>query len=232
MKKIITVSSLLLLMLNLKAQNNNTCFIGLDSLKGSYEGGCSNGKANGEGTAIGTDTYAGTFKNGLPEGKGKYTWKNGDFYYGAWRKGLKEGKGELHLPVNGIDSVITGYWKKDVYKGQYENPYAILNNSNDIGRVEVSKIRGQMTVTVTVMNLIGGGNLYNSSLTTTTRMTDLKVTRGSYMSKASNALTNKEITTFQGVVFPFRAWMYFGSSNVEIELYEEGSWDITVPINK
>lgn len=232
MKKIITVCSLLFLMLNGNAQNSSTCIVGLDSLKGLYDGECSNGKANGEGKAIGVDKYEGTFKNGLPDGKGKYTWKNGDFYYGGWKKGLKEGKGELHLPVNGMDSVIAGYWKKDMYKGQYENPYAIHNNSSDIGRVEVSKIRGQMTITVTVTNLIGGGSIYNSGLTTTTRMTDLKVTRGSYMSKASNALTNKEITTFQGVVFPFRAWMYFGSSNVEIELYEEGSWDITVPINK
>lgn len=232
MKKIITLALLFFSIFNSKAQNT-TCEVGLDSLKGSYEGGCSGGKANGEGIAIGIDTYAGTFKNGLPEGKGKYTWKNGDYYYGSWKKGQKEGKGELHLPVNGEDSVIMGYWKKGVYRGQYENPFVIHNTTSDIGRVEVNKIRGgQMNISVTVQNLVGGGGLTNSPLVTTTRMTDFKVIRGSYMSKSSNALTNREITTFQGVIFPFRVYLYFGNAAVEVELFEEGSWDISVPINK
>jgi hypothetical protein len=212
---------------------NPDCKVLLDSIKGSYSGDCKNGKADGTGTAIGTDTYAGEFKNGLPEGKGKYTWANGDYYYGGWKKGLKEGKGELHLPVNGEDSAIFGYWRKGVYSGQYESAFKILNNSSDIGRVEVNKIRGGKTsITVSVENLIGGGRLMQGSLQTTTRMTDIKVTRGSYNSKNSNALTNKEITTFTGVIFPFRVWMYFGTSHVEIEFYESSDWDVRIPINK
>ncbi|MBK7432767.1 MAG: hypothetical protein IPI66_02005 [Chitinophagaceae bacterium] len=212
---------------------SDPCLVSLDSLKGSYEGGCEKGKANGEGKAIGVHSYTGSFKNGLPDGQGKYTWPNGDFYFGGWKKGLKEGKGELHLPVNGIDSVITGFWKKDMYKGQYENPYQIMNNSTDIGRVAVSKIRGNtMNITVTVENLVGGGSIYNQSLGANTRMTDHRVTRGIYQSKSSNLLTNKEVTTFQNVSFPFRIWMYFGNSNVEIEFFEEGSYDVNIPINK
>lgn len=232
MKQSLFCISFLFLAINLNAQNSS-CLVGLDSLKGSYQGDCKNGKANGEGIATGVHVYTGTFKNGLPEGKGKYTWKNGDYYFGSWKKGLKEGKGELHLPVNNIDSVITGYWKKDMYKGMYENPYELRNNSSDIGRVEVTKIQGgHNSITITVMNLISGSNLNNSSLLTSTRMTDYRITRGSIMSKSSNVLTNKEITIFQGVVFPFRVWMYFGGSNVEIEFLEEGSWDVTIPINK
>jgi len=218
--------------LSATAQTGN-CLVAMDSIKGTYTWACNNGKANGEGISVGVDTYEGTFKNGLPEGKGKYTWKNGDYYFGGWKKGLKEGKGELHLPVNGVDSVISGYWKKDVYRGQYEDPYKIHNNSTDIGRVGIMKIAGnQMNITVTVENLVGGGSIYSSGFTTLTRMTDHRVTRGTYQSKSSNALTNKEITTFQNVIFPFRVWMYFGNSNVEIEFFEEGSYDVTIPINK
>lgn len=221
-----------LCILSTNAQTS-ACLVGLDSLKGSYEGGCKDGKASGDGTAIGVDSYAGTFKNGLPDGKGKYTWKNGDYYFGEWKKGLKEGKGELHLPVNGVDSVIMGYWKKDMYKGQYAEAYKIINNSTDIGRVAISKIGGNTrSITVTVENLVGGGSIYGSGLQTTTRMTEHKVTRGSYQAKSANALTNKEVTTFQNVIFPFRIWMYFGQSNVEIEFFEEGAYDVTVPINK
>ena len=227
---VILLFSLCLLQANAQT---STCSVGLDSLKGTYDGACNNGKANGEGTAIGVDSYVGTFKNGLPDGKGKYTWKNGDYYFGEWKKGLKEGKGELHLPVNGVDSVISGYWKKDMYKGQYAEAYKILNSSTDIGRVAISKIGGNTrSITVTVENLVGGGSIYGSGLTTTTRMTDFKITGGTYQTKSSNALTNKEVTTFQNVTFPFRIWMYFNNSNVEIEFFEEGAYDVTVPINK
>lgn len=41
--------------------------------------------ANGTGTATGTDSYTGQFKNGYPDGKGKYTWKNGE-YKGKFEK--------------------------------------------------------------------------------------------------------------------------------------------------
>ena len=232
MKQLITALLFFFSIYTVSAQTK-PCFVAPDSLKGSYEGECINGKANGNGKAIGIDTYEGDFKNGLPEGKGKYTWKNGDYYYGGWKKGLKDGKGELHLPVNGEDSVIFGYWKKDVYKGLYEYPFVIVNNTTDIGRVEVNKLRqGDNSITVSVENLISGSSIYSSGLQTTTTMTDDKVSRGSYMSKSSNALTNKEITTFQGVNFPFRVWMHFGNSNVEIEFFESGSWDVRVPINK
>lgn len=231
MKRLL-IPAVILISLYSTAQNSN-CMVGLDSIRGTYTGDCKNGKANGEGKSVGVDTYEGSFKNGFPEGKGKYTWKNGDYYYGSWKRGLKEGKGELHLPVNGVDSVITGYWKRDVYRGQYEDPYKIQNNSSDIGRVGVTKIMdNQMNVTVTVENLVGGGSIYSSGFTTLTKMTVHRVTRGTYQSKSSNALTNKEITTFQNVIFPFRVWMYFGNSNVEIEFFEEGSYDVTIPINK
>lgn len=210
------------------------CAVLLDSIKGSYTGGCDNGKASGEGTAIGTDTYQGTFKGGLPDGKGKYTWKNGDYYFGGWKKGLKEGKGELHLPVNGMDSVIYGYWKKGVYKGQYENPYIIHNTSSDVGRVDIERMTSgkQSSITLTVESLVGGGSMYssgNKSLYTT--MTSLEITRGTYMSKSTNTLTNKDVTVFQGVTYPFRAKCSFGNSMIDIEILQDGDWNITVPIN-
>jgi hypothetical protein len=215
------------------AQNTTTCLVLLDSIKGTYEGECKNGKANGNGKSVGTDTYDGEFRNGLPEGKGKYTWKNGDYYYGDWKKGLKDGKGQLHRTVDGKESLITGYWKKDNYKGEYENPYVIQNVTSEIGRVQVSKLSDkERSVTITVENLVGGGSLSSNSFQTSTTMTAYQVTRGSFVSKSTNALTNKEITTFKGIIFPFRATFNFGNSMIEIEFFEEGAWDVTVPINK
>jgi hypothetical protein len=212
----------------LSAQNPD-CKVLLDSIKGTYAGECSNEKASGKGKSVGVHTYEGDFKAGLPDGKGKYTWPSGDYYYGGWKKGLKEGKGELHRFEDGKESLVTGYWKKGNYRGEYENPYVINNSTSEIGRVEVTKINDKdFSLTVTVENLGGGG----SGQQTTTVMTAHQVTRGSYVSKSNNVLTNKEITTFRGIIFPFRVIMNFGNSMVEIEIFEQGNWDMRVPINK
>lgn len=228
--KHLVVFCMVLCIINQSFAQNAVCKVLSDSIAGTYIGDCKNGKADGIGKSTGLHEYDGDFKNGWPEGKGKYTWPNGDYYYGGWRKGMKEGKGELHLPVNDVDSVIYGYWKKGMYVGQFEAPFKIMNNTTDIGRVEINKIRGSGTnITVSVENLMGGGNFGGGILT---KMTDHRVTRGSYQTKATNALTNKEVTTFKGVIFPFRVWMFFANSNVEIEFYETGEYDVRIPINK
>lgn len=227
------LSIVCLVMLNSMMAQNTDCAVGLDSLKGTYTGDCKNGKANGNGKAVGIHTYDGEFKNGLPEGKGKYTWSNGNYYYGSWKKGQKDGKGQLHQFENGTERLITGYWKKDNYKGEYENPYVIANVTNDIGRVEVRKMNDkESTVSVTVESRSNTFGSAPGTLQSITIMSNHQVVRGSYVSKANNALTNKEITTFKGVIFPFRCVFNFGTSMVEIEFFEQGAYDVVVPINK
>ncbi|MFM6926541.1 MAG: hypothetical protein ACKOU7_13625 [Ferruginibacter sp.] len=209
------------------------CAVLMDSIKGTYTGDCKNGKANGNGKSVGIHTYDGDFKNGLPEGQGKYTWANGDYYYGGWKKGLKDGKGQLHRFEDGKESLITGYWKKGNYRGEYENPYVITNVTSEVGRVQVSKMSdNESTITVTVESLVSNQSSSSSPFQTGTVMTAHQVTRGTYISKSSNALTNKEVTTFRGVVFPFRCTFNFGNSVVEIEFFDKGAWDVVVPINK
>src|SRR5437868_10788313 len=73
------------------------CAVEKESLKGIYTGDCKNGKANGNGKSVGTDTYEGDFKSGLPDGRGTYVWINGNQYTGKFVKGLKEGKGLIAL---------------------------------------------------------------------------------------------------------------------------------------
>jgi hypothetical protein len=217
---------------NIYAQEAD-CKVLIDSLKGTYTGECKNGKANGTGKAVGINTYDGEFKNGLPEGMGKYTWSNGDYYYGGWKKGLKNGKGQLHHFDNGTEKLTIGYWKKGNYRGEYENPYVITNVTSDIGRVQVEKMSdNESTISVTVENLATSATIARNSFQTSSIMTSHQVIRGQYISKSSNALPNKEITVFRGVIFPFRCTFNFGNSIVEIEFFEKGAWDVMVPINK
>lgn len=44
------------------AAGQSECKVLLPALSGSYEGGCRKGLADGDGVAIGTDTYKGSFK--------------------------------------------------------------------------------------------------------------------------------------------------------------------------
>jgi hypothetical protein len=209
------------------AQDSASCEVVLLPIVGKYTGECKNNKAHGLGKAVGMDTYEGEFKKGYPDGEGTYTWKNGDYYKGALKKGLRQGKGEFHfLHPGAADSVVAGYWHKDAYKGLNLKPYVIVNTTSDVGRVEVTKVGNNgRSITVNVHYIA-------NTLTSVARMTGVQLIAGRYIAKATNELTNREITIFQQVEFPFRAVFVFGSAQVEIEFFDEGEWIVDVPLTK
>ena len=92
------------------------CRVLVDDLAGSYEGDCQKGKAHGQGRAMGKDIYEGEFKKGYPDGKGKYTWINGDYFEGAFEKGKREGEGTMVYASVNPDSVLTGHWEDDRFQ--------------------------------------------------------------------------------------------------------------------
>lgn len=105
------------------------------NISGSYKGGCKKGLANGEGIAQGIDRYEGKFKNGMPDGNGTYKWVNGTYYEGQWKNGKREGMGKMVY----ADSIITGFWKDDKYKGKnLIQPY-IIKFSLSISRYNFAK---------------------------------------------------------------------------------------------
>lgn len=80
MKNITFTIILLVLTLSINAQPD---FMQCTSRKisGKYTGKCLNGLANGKVNQFGEDTYIGkSSKDGLPDGKGKYLYKNGDIF--------------------------------------------------------------------------------------------------------------------------------------------------------
>lgn len=119
MKNLTLSTILLVLTLSINAQTDS-CKVLLGKISGKYTGKCLNGLANGKGKSIGEDTYIGIFKDGLPDGKGKYLYKNGDVFQGQWQAGQKDGKGKFEYSLNGKKSTLIGYWKKDEYVGVTE----------------------------------------------------------------------------------------------------------------
>lgn len=221
------------------------CEVKMETIMGVYTGECSGGSANGEGKSVGMDTYEGTFKNGLPNGMGKYTWKNEDYYWGEWKKGMKEGKGEIHKTVDGKETVTKGYWKKDIYKGENLKPYVIHDATTEIGRVEINKIREGNIISIDVQSLSGGQystvasgdgshpGTEEVSKSTNISITEIRIHAGSFDSRSTNMLTQKEVTVLKNVVFPFRATFVLGSNaSVDIEIFDEGTWNISIPVQK
>ena len=69
--------------------------LGNGYLRGSYEGDCyeKDELAHGQGEAKGADSYVGTFVKGRPDGKGVYTWENGERLEGTFKAGKADGPG-------------------------------------------------------------------------------------------------------------------------------------------
>ena len=231
MKKILCCLAVLLTL----HATSQTCTVVPEALKGSYEGDCKKDKADGVGTAKGEDSYTGEFKNGYPDGKGKYTWKNGDVYTGNFKKGLKEGKGTLLKSADSATGkTLTGYWKKDEYFGEYDVAYKVLSSTPEVSRVEVENISGgkiMKTIKVVIENTTGNMPTFGS-ITPQMKLTDVRVAHGTYIQRTDNTKYKNVETTFSDVEFPFRAVFYIGGNSVEAEFYIPGNYILNIFINK
>jgi hypothetical protein len=135
MIKCIYAAMILILGSNLYAQQVTDCKVQLPALSGTYSGECKKGLAHGKGVAQGIDHYEGQFIKGLPEGNGIYKWADGSWYEGEWKKGMREGQGRLVKK----DSVISGYWSADKYKGKALVPSYKITHSRSVARSTISK---------------------------------------------------------------------------------------------
>ncbi len=239
MKKIIFFISLFAAPCFVMAQD---CTVLLDSLKGKYDGECKQGLANGKGIAVGIDSFSGNFKNGVPDGYGKYFCKNGSWYNGSWKKGKYDGEGVYHkADKSNADSVnVAGYWKNGVYMGKYDKPYVIHSMSNAIEEVSVKKVKrpGEISVTITVKNTTGGalsaGTVSNEVVMSKSKLTNILVQKGRIdrqtTDETSSALLNRYV--FRNIEFPLYATFFFDAEQLQLELLENVSYEITVNMVK
>lgn len=209
------------------------CDVLKESLKGTYTGDCKKGKASGQGKAVGTDTYEGEFKSGLPNGEGTYTWKNGNVYKGSFSKGLMDGKGNLTLKrPNATDSIVEGFWKNDVYMGKYEHPYTVFNKSSAIDQADVRyKKDDNNRIIFNVGNTSAGAASFQGS--SSAKVDDLIMFSGSIGRTDITSSSPKRIqTTVYDVMFPARMKVVIGGDNFEVEFREPGTYTVDVTVNR
>ncbi len=241
MRKHLFLIPLFFLSLPLSAQD---CKVLEDSLKGSYTGDCKKGLAHGQGTATGTDHYTGHFKNGYPEGEGKYTWKNGDRYEGALKKGKPEGYGTFSRKIhNGKEQseILTGFFRNGEYKGQFEKPWVTDMMTNNFSSISVKKMNTLASeVTLVLKNTTAGGSTNNQPVLPKSEIKNIQLIQGNYTElvyDTASQVTNRYI--FRNIRFPFIAIFTFERARsvqqvalAKIELNENGNWMIRVDVEQ
>lgn len=207
--------------LSLNAFSQSDCSVKVKELQGTYEGDCKKGLAHGNGTASGTDKYKGEFKKGFPHGDGIYTWADGMKYDGEFRNGKKHGEGKMTIAViNQKDSVLTGFWDNDTYVGKYKEPYKVHDKSSLVTGTRVTKADGDQNIVFISISL-KGQNQSNADF-------ELLEQVGSYSQIQPFGRATKVFV----VRFPFRFTIKYQGETVDVEIYNEGSWNLTIDINK
>jgi hypothetical protein len=208
-----------------------TCVVKMKEIAGQYTGACAGGKANGKGKAVGIDEYEGDFVNGYPEGKGMYIWKDGHYFIGSYIKGNKEGKGDMYYEAaNGSDSVITGFWRKDKYIGEYEKEFEVISSTSGIAKINCNLVDTKRSdIIITIHQLANSGSLNSPGYIPA--ISDISNLMGSFYNRTDQTLTNNSVTRLQDVIFPYRAIFYTSNGEyTQIVFNVKGNYDVLVDL--
>ncbi len=223
MKKILGMGLMLLAVQVFGQQQTANCKVLSIKLQGSYQGECKNRLAHGEGTAQGTDTYQGTFKEGVPQGKGKYVYSDGSYYIGEFKNGLRHGEGTLYTMDKEAQTITAGklsLWKNDEFLEEIlEKKYKLLQSINTLS-IQFDKPderQDRVEIFLGTRSVISGINVTSS-------------TGNSYIQG-----TNRVI--IENVSFPLMVRLNYSSQKgirenipvrVEFELQSKGHWKINL----
>ncbi len=199
------------------------------NLLGVYTGDCKNGKAEGQGKSVGLHSYEGEFKAGLPDGEGIYTDEKGSVFKGQFKKGKREGYGE-YIIKNGMDSVLTGYWKKNVYVGLYETPYKLISKTSMVNTININTQASKTfpTIEVSIESFIGGViDVHGENPKPT--LTGVVFSKGTYhLMDEMTSQQKKNVYIFNNVIYPATVSFRFGTEEVIVDFYEVKNYKVGI----
>lgn len=200
-----------------------TCKVLKPEIAGKYSGECKKGLANGKGIAEGTDTYEGKFKDGLPNGQGKYKYANGDVYEGEFKSGMKSGDGKFTFRYLGKDSTYLGIWDKDQFIKKVVPPAYIVTQKANVQRYTVQKV--------------GTGNRIMFAFMQN-GMNNRSIMGLSFAEDGGTAISIGPEQGFDSINFPYHCKVTYSSLNsfrtasydivFEIQINEPGQWMVTL----
>lgn len=234
MKRFITsrIVSITLLFISTVSFAQN-CKVLDPDLAGVYTGECKSGKAEGLGKAVGTHTYEGEFKGGLPDGIGTYSDEKGNSFKGGFKKGKREGEGVAVLKSEtGETTTITGFWKKDVYIGQYEYTYKVINKTYMVSSVSTTfePANSIPTIEVNLESVTGGSVDIHGDIPKPT-LSETIFLKGSYQN--INAITTQQKRNtyiLQNLIYPAFVIFKIGSEEVQINFNEQKNYKVTIKL--
>ncbi len=199
------------------------------NLLGVYTGDCKNGKAEGQGKSVGLHSYEGEFKAGLPDGEGIYTDEKRSVFKGQFKKGKREGYGE-YIIKNGMDSVLTGYWKKNVYVGLYETPYKLISKTSMVNTININTQAPKTfpTIEVSIESFIGGViDVHGENPKPT--LTGVVFSKGTYhLMDEMTSQQKKNVYIFNNVIYPATVSFRFGTEEVIVDFYEVKNYKVGI----
>lgn len=197
----------------------------MPQLVGEYTGKCKKGFAHGKGFAKGIDTYEGSFKAGLPFGKGEYIWSTGERYVGKWELGKREGAGIYYYFEDNEAVTAEGLWIDNQYAGPIPEKPRIIASSG-IERYKIQRQGDGNRVQVSIL-INGVGNVDLEDLTI-------------YGSSGGQFRTGNTIG-YESIVFPFTCRITYSSWNkahttrnrtrFEFEISQSGKWQVILHNN-
>ncbi len=186
-----------------------------------YSGKCKKGYAHGKGEASGVDSYEGTFRKGLPDGKGTYVWASGETYIGQWKDGKRDGVGVLYYTLDGEEKLMDGIWEDDEYIGERVPNPRVLNSTN------VDRYSIRMTGDIMDRVLV---DLYQNGARNTNVENYMLATSSGYDTKLGHS------RGFEGITFPVIIKVSYTTYNkmktykynvaFEFEIFEPGDWRV------
>lgn len=205
--------------------SQSDCKVLIHEISGQYIGKCKKGLAHGKGLAIGIDRYDGSFKNGFPEGKGVYTWVNGEIYDGEWKQGKRNGIGDFTYVQDGKAAFLSGIWEDDRYVGPVPEKPKVLTS---IGIERFSFQRqgdgNQITINLFINGSINSG-VEDYSI----------ITSSGTPFRSGNAIGVQSITFPLTCKVSYYSWNKMHTSKVysrfEFHIDQEGRWFLNLHNN-
>ncbi len=218
-----TVIFFFLVLATTKLMAQENCTVKVQALSGNYIGKCKKGQAHGKGIAVGIDKYEGSFKAGLPDGKGTYTWESGDSYSGDWVTGQRHGTGKMILKISGKDSIQEGVWAKDVFKGP-KPKLPVVTFKTGVDRYDFRKdITDKNRVLVSLMQ----NGMRNASVTNL-----MLFASSGYETKLGESIGYDEITFPVVMKISYTTMNKLRTALVEVRfeftIFEPGDWKVEI----